>query len=141
LAGPNGAGKTTAAQLVLGRVAQVSEFVNAGVIAQGLSMFSPASAALEAGRILLERLHELGDSQRILLSRQLWLHGRLRRGCAASSKADIDFTCFFSGFRQPSSRSRAYSKECERAATMLMQRRFSDGMNEGCGISLRCISP
>src|SRR5262249_44939023 len=34
-------------------------FVNADVIAQGLAGFDPESAALEAGRIMLDRLHDL----------------------------------------------------------------------------------
>jgi predicted ABC-type ATPase len=35
------------------------KFVNADVIAQGLSGFDAESAALQAGRIMLDRLHEL----------------------------------------------------------------------------------
>lgn len=59
LAGPNGAGKTTAAKVILPELAKVAEFVNADVIAQGLSGFAPENAALEAGRIMLGRLHSL----------------------------------------------------------------------------------
>jgi predicted ABC-type ATPase len=59
LAGPNGAGKTTAAQSLLAETLRLRTFVNADVIAQGLAGFDPASAALEAGRIMLDRLHAL----------------------------------------------------------------------------------
>jgi predicted ABC-type ATPase len=38
---------------------EVMTFVNADVIAQGLAGFDPDSAALEASRIMLERLHAL----------------------------------------------------------------------------------
>lgn len=56
IAGPNGAGKTTTAPALLRDVLDVPFFVNADVIAQGLSGFSPESAALQAGRIMLERI-------------------------------------------------------------------------------------
>jgi predicted ABC-type ATPase len=59
LAGCNGAGKTTASRTILAETLGVVTFVNADVIAQGLSGFDPASAALEASRIMLERLHKL----------------------------------------------------------------------------------
>jgi predicted ABC-type ATPase len=59
LAGPNGAGKSTAAPLVLAEALSVQEFVNADVIARGLSAFHPERAAWQAGRIMLERLRAL----------------------------------------------------------------------------------
>lgn len=62
LAGPNGAGKSTVAPFLLRDEYRITDFVNADVIARGLSGFSPESAAIEAGRIMLERLHALGDS-------------------------------------------------------------------------------
>jgi predicted ABC-type ATPase len=61
LAGPNGAGKSTAAERLLRGPLRVDEFVNADVIAQGLSGLAPESVALEAGSIMLRRLHQLGD--------------------------------------------------------------------------------
>lgn len=59
LAGPNGAGKTTASESLLREDLAVSEFVNADVIARGLSGFEPEKAAFAAGRIMLSRLDEL----------------------------------------------------------------------------------
>jgi predicted ABC-type ATPase len=59
IAGPNGAGKTTAAQLLVPRGLEISEFVNADEIARGLSPFNPEHAALVAGRLMLERIREL----------------------------------------------------------------------------------
>src|SRR5207245_27582 len=59
LAGCNGAGKSTAAPALLQGPLAVWEFVNADVIARGLSAFHPERAAIHAGRIMLERLHEL----------------------------------------------------------------------------------
>jgi predicted ABC-type ATPase len=59
LGGPNGAGKTTVSRAVLGKVLGLAEFVNADIIAQGLSGFDPERAAFAAGRIMLARLREL----------------------------------------------------------------------------------
>jgi len=59
LAGPNGAGKTSAAPTLLRDELRVAEFVNADVIARGLSGFSADAIAVEAGRIMLRRLEEL----------------------------------------------------------------------------------
>lgn len=61
IAGPNGAGKTTYARRFLPEGVKTREFVNADLIAAGLSPFAPASAAFEAGRIMLRRLRELAE--------------------------------------------------------------------------------
>lgn len=61
IAGPNGAGKTTLAPFLLRDRFQISTFVNADAIATGLSAFEPESVALEAGRVMLARLHELAQ--------------------------------------------------------------------------------
>jgi predicted ABC-type ATPase len=59
LAGPNGAGKSTAAPALLQGVLAVNEFVNADVIARGLSAFDPDAVAVAAGRVMLARMREL----------------------------------------------------------------------------------
>lgn len=53
IAGPNGAGKTTFALQFLPHEAGCPEFINADLIAQGLSPFSPEAAAFQAGKIML----------------------------------------------------------------------------------------
>ncbi|MGH7961180.1 MAG: zeta toxin family protein [Candidatus Binatia bacterium] len=58
IAGPNGAGKTTFAQEFLPNEAQCPAFVNADLIAAGLSPFAPEVAALKAGRLMLEQIHQ-----------------------------------------------------------------------------------
>lgn len=63
IAGPNGAGKTTYALKYLPKVAKCMEFVNADLIAQGLSPLRMEQALIEAGRILIKRLHELARHQ------------------------------------------------------------------------------
>jgi predicted ABC-type ATPase len=59
IAGPNGAGKTTSAMKLLPEYLQCEEYVNADNIANGLSQFKPESVAIEAGRAMLSRIHEL----------------------------------------------------------------------------------
>ncbi|MEO8678862.1 MAG: hypothetical protein ABI665_07440 [Vicinamibacterales bacterium] len=59
LAGPNGAGKSTAAPELLHCELAVNEFVNADVIALGLSAFDPDRAAIAAGRVMLVRMREV----------------------------------------------------------------------------------
>lgn len=59
IAGPNGAGKTTYVRDFLPQEMRCREFVNADLIAAGLSPFAPDKAAFEAGRIMLKRLRDL----------------------------------------------------------------------------------
>ena len=59
IAGCNGAGKTTASYTVLPEMLNCREFVNAYAIAAGLSPFNPESVAIEAGRIMLNRISVL----------------------------------------------------------------------------------
>ncbi|MGH2367410.1 MAG: zeta toxin family protein [Chloroflexota bacterium] len=61
IAGPNRAGKSTAAPFLLKDALGVTEFVNADVIAQGVSAFEPEQVAVMAGRIMLARLRELAQ--------------------------------------------------------------------------------
>ena len=59
IAGPNGAGKTTASYNLLPEILHCTNFVNADEIARGLSPFAPETVAIQAGRIMLERIEEL----------------------------------------------------------------------------------
>lgn len=63
IGGPNGAGKTTIALTLLPHYLGCYEFVNADLMAAGISPFRPESVALQAGRLMLERLRVLADSQ------------------------------------------------------------------------------
>ena len=63
IAGPNGAGKTTFAKEFLPHYAKCKNFVNADIIAQGLSPFSPAAAGIKAGRLLLNQIHEFAEQR------------------------------------------------------------------------------
>jgi predicted AAA+ superfamily ATPase len=59
IAGPNGAGKTTFAREYLPREGGVIHFVNADLIASGLSPLRPEMAARQAGRLVLAELARL----------------------------------------------------------------------------------
>jgi len=54
IAGPNGAGKTTFARAFLAQSGM--RFINADLIAAGLSPFAPEAMALRAGRLMLEEI-------------------------------------------------------------------------------------
>jgi predicted ABC-type ATPase len=87
LAGPNGAGKTTASQTLLAEALRVVTFVNADVIAQGLAGFDPDSAAVEASRIMLGRLHTLAE-QRANFAFETTLAGRTLAGWLRGLRRD-----------------------------------------------------
>lgn len=56
IAGPNGAGKTTFAREFLPAEANLTTFINADLIAAGLSPFDPDAAAIRAGRMMIEEI-------------------------------------------------------------------------------------
>ena len=56
VAGPNGAGKTTFARAFLPAEANLPRFINADQIAAGLAAFAPETAAIRAGRVMLEEI-------------------------------------------------------------------------------------
>ena len=58
IAGPNGSGKTTFAKMFLPDYVKCPNFVNADLIAQGLAPFQPRAAAIKAGKLVLQQIHE-----------------------------------------------------------------------------------
>ena len=63
IAGPNGAGKTTFAREFLPREGGVIHFVNADLIASGLSPLRPELAARRGGRLVLMELSRLAKAR------------------------------------------------------------------------------
>jgi predicted ABC-type ATPase len=59
IAGPNGAGKTTFAREFLPNEANCPLFVNADLIAAGLSPFAPERESVIASRLMLDRIRDL----------------------------------------------------------------------------------
>jgi predicted ABC-type ATPase len=65
IAGPNGAGKTTFAIEFLPREAECPNFINADLIAAGLSPFRPEAGSIQAAKVMLEMMKKYegkGDS-------------------------------------------------------------------------------
>jgi predicted ABC-type ATPase len=62
LAGPNGAGKTTFAKSFLPNEAACKAFINADLIAAGIAPFGPESAAIAAGRLMLQMIQKQAAS-------------------------------------------------------------------------------
>ena len=62
VAGSNGAGKTTFAMEYLPKFAGQVDFINADLIAQGLSPLDADQMAFRASRIFLERIREVTQS-------------------------------------------------------------------------------
>ena len=95
IAGPNGAGKTTFAREFLPREAGVIHFVNADLIAGGLSPLRPELAARRAGRLVLAELNRLTKARKDF-SFESTLSGRtylrlLNRWRAAGYRIEIVF--------------------------------------------------
>jgi len=62
VAGPNGSGKTTFAKTFLPEYAKCDRFINADLIAAGLSPFSPQQAAIKSGKLVLGQIKEYSDN-------------------------------------------------------------------------------
>ncbi len=95
IAGPNGAGKTTFARTFLPRDAGMVHFVNADLIASGLSPIKPELAAIAAARIFLFELNRLANA-RANFAFETTLSGltyirRLQRWKRAGYRIDIVF--------------------------------------------------
>ena len=93
IAGPNGAGKTTFAREYLPEDAGVIHFVNADLLAAGLSPLRPESAVLAAGRWFLMELDRLAKARldfafECTLSGLTYL-GRLKRWKVAGYRIEI----------------------------------------------------
>lgn len=95
IAGPNGSGKTTFAREYLPKDAQVIHFVNADLIAGGLSPLRPELAAFAGGRLFLTELDRLARARadfafETTLSGLVYL-GRLKRWKAADYRIEITY--------------------------------------------------
>ncbi len=93
IAGPNGAGKTTFAREFLPKEAGIVHFVNADLLAAGLSPLQPQAAALAAGKLLLKELDRLSRA-RVSFAFESTLSGltyvtRLRRWKAHGYRIEI----------------------------------------------------
>lgn len=63
IAGPNGAGKTTFSREYLTKYARVIPFINADLIASGLSPLRPEAAAVAAGKLVIREIDRMMEEQ------------------------------------------------------------------------------
>jgi predicted ABC-type ATPase len=97
IAGPNGVGKTTFAREFLPNYADFNNFVNADFIAQGMEPFSPETAAVRAGRMMLTEIQSFAK-RRVPFAFETTLSGRsymglLQRLKAQGYKVHLFFLC------------------------------------------------
>lgn len=91
IAGPNGAGKTTFAREFLPREGGVIHFVNADLIASGLSPLRPELATRRGGRLVLTELSRLVKGRQDFAFESTlsgWTYLPLLRGWKASGVSD-----------------------------------------------------
>jgi predicted ABC-type ATPase len=100
-ADPNGVGKTTFANRYLPDEARQLEFVNADLIAKGLSPFDPDSVSIEAGKIALKRIREL-IAHRIGFTWETTMSGRTAVGWLREAReAGYILKAYFLWVREP----------------------------------------
>jgi len=132
IAGPNGAGKTTFAHEFLPKDAGIFHFINADLIADGISPLRPQLAALAAGRLFLAELDRLAKA-RISFSFETTMSGlthlaRIKRWKAAGYQIEIIFLRLNSpalALRRIASRVRQGGHDVPRADVL---RRFERGL-------------
>ena len=101
IAGPNGVGKTTFADRYLPDEARQLEFVNADLIARGLSPYDPDSVSIEAGKIALRRIREL-IAHKIGFTWETTMSGRTAAGWLQDAKsAGYTLKAYFLWVRNP----------------------------------------
>lgn len=131
VAGPNGAGKTTFAREFLPKNARIIHFVNADLIASGLSPLRPELAALAGGRLFLAEVDRFAKARadfafETTLSGLVYLR-RLKRWKAAGYRIEIIFLRLSSpslALRRVAARVRQGGHNVPRADVL---RRFSRG--------------
>jgi predicted ABC-type ATPase len=93
LAGPNGAGKTTFSREFLTHEAACKQFINADLIAAGISPYAPETADVTAGRVTLARFDELSaQGADLAIETTLsgrWLLDRVRRVRADGYRVEL----------------------------------------------------
>jgi predicted ABC-type ATPase len=101
IAGPNGVGKTTFADEYLPDEVKQLEFINADLIARGLSPYDPEAVAIEAGKIALKRIKEL-IAQKVSFTWETTMSGRTAVGWLRGAReAGYTLKAYFLWVRHP----------------------------------------
>jgi hypothetical protein len=141
LAGPNGAGKTTFAREFLPDEAQCPTFVNADLIAAGLSPFRPELAAMRAGRLMLELIGDLvARGESFAFETTLADRGYVRRIAGGSAPATTSQSCS-SRCRPPTPHSDGFDGGSRRVGMPFQTRQFAGDLRRGGLISRPSTSP
>jgi len=126
IAGPNGVGKTTFADRYLPQTIKQLEFVNADLIARGLSPYDPDSVAMEAGRIALARIRHLIENRQSF-TWETTLSGRTAVGWLHGAKdGGYQIKCYF-----------LWVREVETTLNRIRQRVHEGGHNIEADVSRR----
>lgn len=133
IAGCNGAGKSTLAPHLLRDTFGLTDYVNADTIAQGLSAFSPEKVSLEAGRVMLKRLHNLA-SRRENFAFESTLASRFYASWIAGLKQQgYEFDLFFIWLKSPELAIRRVEERVKRGGHSIeiatIRRRYARGLN------------
>jgi predicted ABC-type ATPase len=95
IAGPNGVGKTTFADRYLPQTIKQLEFVNADLIARGLSPYDPDAVSMEAGRLALGRIRHLIETRQSF-TWETTMSGRTAVGWLQTAKdSGYRIKCYF----------------------------------------------
>ena len=95
IAGPNGVGKTTFADRYLPQTIRELEFVNADLIARGISPYAPDAVVMEAGRMAITRIRHL-IAERSSFTWETTMSGRTAVGWLKSAKeSGYQIKCYF----------------------------------------------
>jgi predicted ABC-type ATPase len=96
IAGPTGVGKTTFANKFLPKYANCQNFINADLIAKGMSPFSPEAAAVRAGKLVLSEIRFFCAAARRLRFRDNVVRAKVFEVESAPQEAGIQSAPFLS---------------------------------------------
>jgi hypothetical protein len=134
ISGPNGVGKTTFAREFLPHYADCKNFINADLIAQGMSPFSPETAAFHAGRIMLGEI-SLFAKRGADFGFETTLSGRGHLHLIRQLKNKGYAAHFFFGYQVSISPCRGSEREYLKAAITYPKRPSVGGLAAQSGIS------
>ena len=141
IAGCNGAGKTTFAWEFLPREVKCLRFYNADEIARGLSPLKPSTAAIKAGRLLLQEVHasiSKGDT----FALESTLSGRTISGCCEAHLPKVMRSNFITcGLRHRRKPSHACASACAWVGTMFPSPISGGDLNAAANTSPMIIFP
>lgn len=139
LAGPNGSGKSTVAPDLLQGALAVTEFVNADIIAQGLSGFRRKERRWKPAKSCSGACANLPGVERTSPSRPPWPAGRSPPGSDGFAEAATLSTWRSCGYPVPTLPPGAWPSGCTPAGTTFRRMSSGDGTGPAFTTSSLCI--